>query len=98
MDWFSIITNLIYHYPNVYADISYIVYQPAIYPLLKQVLTKEKHKKRVLYGTDFFVVRNHKSEKQLLAEAMANLTEVEFDQIARENPREFINTKNFVVD
>ncbi len=98
MDWFSIITNLIYHYPNVYADISYIIYQPTIYPLLKQVLTKEKHFKRVLYGTDFFVVRNHKSEKQLLAEAMANLTEAEFDQIARENPREFINTKNFVVD
>lgn len=94
LDWFSIISNLIFKYPNVYADISYIIYKPAIYPLLKQVLTKKKHNERILYGTDFFVVRNHKSEKQLLAEAMANLTEHEFDQIARENPREFLRLCN----
>jgi predicted TIM-barrel fold metal-dependent hydrolase len=94
LDWFSIISNLIFKYPNVYADISYIIYNPTIYPLLKQVLTKKKHNERVLYGTDFFVVRNHKSEKHLLAEAMAHLTEQEFDQIARENPREFLRLCN----
>lgn len=91
LDWFSIISNLIFKYPNVYADISYIIYKPAIYPLLKQVMTKKKHRERILYGTDFFVVRNHKSEKQLLAEAMANLSEGEFDQIARENPVTFLH-------
>ena len=92
MDWFSIITNLMYEYDNVYADISYIIYNPNIYPLLKQVLRKDELKDRVLYGTDFFVVRNHKSEKQLLSEVMASLTESEFDLIARDNPRAYLKT------
>ncbi|MBK9629501.1 MAG: amidohydrolase family protein [Saprospiraceae bacterium] len=91
-DWFSIITNLMYKYKNVYADISYIVHNPTIYPLLKQILGKDELKDRVLYGTDFFVVRNHKSEKQLLSEVMANLTEEEFDLIARDNPRAYLKT------
>lgn len=92
MDWFSIISNLMYKYPNVYADISYIIYNPTIYPLLKQVLRKDELKGKVLYGTDFFVVRNHKSEKQLLSEVMANLSEMEFDLIARDNPRAYLKT------
>ncbi len=97
MDWFSVITNLMYKYDNVYADISYIIYNPTIYPLLKQVLRKDELKDRVLYGTDFFVVRNHKSEKQLLSEVMANLSDDEFDLIARENPRSFLKTSYFEI-
>ncbi|MBK8403864.1 MAG: amidohydrolase family protein [Saprospiraceae bacterium] len=92
MDWFSIITNMMYKYENVYADISYIVHNPSIYPLLKQILGKDDLKERVLYGTDFFVVRNHKSEKQILSEVMANLSEHEFDLIARDNPRAYLKT------
>ncbi|MBK9961225.1 MAG: hypothetical protein IPP06_07760 [Saprospiraceae bacterium] len=61
-DWFSIITNLMYKYENVYADISYIVHNPSIYPLLKHALLKKELKDKIIYGTDFFVVRNHKSE------------------------------------
>lgn len=98
MDWFSIITNLMYKYENVYADISYIVHNPSIYPLLKQILAKDKVKDRVLYGTDFFVVRNHKSEKQLLSEVMANLSEHEFDLIARDNPRVYLKTSYCTIE
>lgn len=93
VDWYTIITSLMLQYKNVYADISYILHdETALLPLLKQTLLNEKLQKRVLFGTDFFVVRNHKSDKQMLADMMCGLTEEEFDIIARENPVEFLHT------
>jgi hypothetical protein len=44
-----------------------------------------------LYGTDFYVVRNHKSDKNMLADMMGGLDEKDFDQIASTNPRKFLN-------
>ncbi len=91
-DWYSIICSLILQYDNVYGDISYILHDDAaILPLLKQTVRTEKLKDKVLFGTDFYVVRNHKSDKNMLADMMGGLTEEEFDQIARTNPRKFLN-------
>ncbi len=92
VDWYSIICSIILQYPNVYADLSYILHSQGIQPLLKQTLSNGVLKKRVLFGTDFYVVRNHKSEKNMLANMIDDLTEDEFDQIARTNPREFLYT------
>ncbi len=96
VDWYSIICSMILQFEHVYGDISYILHQPDIYPLLKQALQKQNPilRQRVLFGTDFYVVRNHKSEKQLLAELQANLDQEEFDLIARENPNRFLTRKS----
>jgi predicted TIM-barrel fold metal-dependent hydrolase len=91
VDWYTIITSLMLQYPNIYADISYILHDEHIMSLLKQTLQNEKLQTRVLYGTDFFVVRNHKSDKNMLADMMLGLSEAEFDLIARENPARFLN-------
>lgn len=91
-DWYSIICSLMLQYPCVYADISYILHGDAdILPLLKQTLQHDRLRHRVLYGTDFFVVRNHKSDKNMLADMMGGLSEDEFDLIARKNPVEYLN-------
>lgn len=89
-DWYTIICSLMLQYPRVYADISYILHQPAILPLLKKTLAAPVLQERVLYGSDFYVVRNHKSDKEMLAEMQAGLTEEEFDRIARYNPQRFL--------
>lgn len=89
-DWYSIICSMILQYKNVYADISYILHVENIQPLLKQTLLNPILKKQVLYGTDFYVVRNHKTEKAMLAEMRGSLSEEEFDQIARINPEAFL--------
>ncbi len=91
-DWYSIICSIMLQYPNVYSDISYILHDEAIFPLLKQTLQPENEKlrSRVLYGTDFYVVRNHKSDKQIVTDTLAALDEEEFNLIARENPRRFL--------
>jgi predicted TIM-barrel fold metal-dependent hydrolase len=93
-DWYSIICSLMLQHPNVYADISYILHSDAeILPLLKQTLQHETLQKRVLFGTDFYVVRNHKSDKNMLSDMRGGLSEEEFDMIARDNPREYLKRK-----
>ena len=91
-DWYSVICSLMLQYDNVYSDISYIVHDNDIQPLLKSTLQEQNKKlrSRVLFGTDFYVVRNHKSERNMLVDSLAGLTEHEFDLIARINPREYL--------
>lgn len=90
-DWYSIICSMMLQYPKVYADISYILHGDRdILPLLKQTLENPKLKEKVVYGSDFFVVRNHKSDKHMLADMMGGLSEMQFDQIARKNPTQFL--------
>jgi hypothetical protein len=94
-DWYSIICSMMLKYNNVYADISYILHNDAaILPLLKETLQNKKLRERVLYGTDFFVVRNHKSDKNMVADMMGGLSVADFDQIARVNPRKYLNIQN----
>ena len=112
MDWYTMITSLMLQYPNVYADISYMLHDESIFPLLKQTLGHDRgaDKKipehlsrvnlglpkhllgsRVLFGTDFYMVRTHKTEKHLLGQTQGLLSKEEFDLIARENPRTYLN-------
>ncbi|UOY05382.1 amidohydrolase [Muricauda sp. SCSIO 64092] len=112
MDWYTMITSLMLQYPNVYADISYMLHDESIFPLLKQTLGHNRgevkttpphlsHVKldlpkhplgsRILYGTDFYMVRSHKTEKDLLGQTQALLSEEEFDLIARSNPKSYLN-------
>lgn len=90
-DWYSLISSIMLQYPNVYADLSYIIHNPSIQPLLRQTLQNPILKKKVLFGTDFYVVRNHKTEKNMLADMGIGLSEEDFDQIARVNPRAFLH-------
>ncbi|WP_113924805.1 amidohydrolase family protein [Cognataquiflexum aquatile] len=90
-DWYSIICSLMLQHPNVYADLSYILHDDSlIMPLLRHTLQHGILKKRILYGTDFYVVRNHKSDKNMLVNIQGGLTEDEFEQIACKNPIEYL--------
>ena len=90
-DWYSIICSLMLQHKNVYADISYILHGDAkIMPLLHFTLEHDELRQRVLYGSDFYVVRNHKSDKNMMADMRSRLTETEFDQIARINPVKYL--------
>ncbi len=90
VDWYSIICSIMLQHENVYADISYILYNEDIFPLLKETINHPNLGDKVLFGTDFFVVRNHASEKGLVSKTLSNLSDAEFNKIARENPSRFI--------
>ncbi len=117
-DWYSIITSLLMQYNNMYADLSYIISKPSIYPLLQETLRQgdnydEQHaeylkepspnkkashmigrnrlRSHILYGTDFYVVRNHNSDKDLFVETRAAIDNESFDLIARENTFNYLS-------
>lgn len=95
-DWYSLISSMMLQYPDVYADISFILHNDTlILPLLKQTLQNHELRKKVLYGTDFYVVRNLKSDKQMLADMTGGLDEADFDQIARINPAKFLSGNDY---
>ncbi|HXB41363.1 MAG TPA: hypothetical protein VNZ49_12530 [Bacteroidia bacterium] len=94
--WFSVVCKLITNpeYENVYADISYTLSDPKMYPLLKVVLeSNETIRKRVLFGTDFYVVAKAGAERELCINLRGYLGEELFKQIAETNPREFLKNK-----
>jgi len=90
-DWFTIISSLMLQYENVYADVSFILKTTEIQALLNDVLHHEKLSKRVLFGSDFYVVRHHNSDKHMLAMLRDELSEEQFELIARDNPLNYLS-------
>ena len=92
--WFSKIRGLIKcgDYPNLYADISYTVFNfHENIPLLKVLLEDEQFRTKVLFGSDFYMVESKKySEKRLSLDLRYSLGEDLFWQIAHTNPKAFL--------
>ncbi len=91
--WFSVIKEMIGKYKNVYADISFMLYDKEIWPLLKLMLNSdEKLRKRILFGTDYYVVAQKGTERELSIGIRSYLGEELFFQIARHNVEEYLST------
>lgn len=91
LSWLSVIRNLISKYENVYADISYNAYTPDTLALLKMLINDPHLKEKILFGTDFHVLRIEKSEKEFSMGMRAFIGEENFTQIARINPEKFLS-------
>jgi predicted TIM-barrel fold metal-dependent hydrolase len=91
--WFSIVCDLIKKYDNVYADISYTLADKSLIPLLKVALSDEKIRRRVLFGTDFYVVAKETTEREFSIELRAALGEELFHQIAYTNPKKYLSSR-----
>lgn len=92
--WFSIISEMLLKYPNLYADVSYSLSDAEMDPLLKLLLTKNKKLgKKILFGTDFYMVSTQGAERELSIRLRSYLGEELFKQIANENPKVFIKSK-----
>jgi uncharacterized protein len=79
-------------YPNLYTDISYTIFNFQENVTLLSVLLEEKEiLGKVLFGSDFYMVKNEKySEKRLSIDLRSVLGEEKFWRIANENPRVFL--------
>jgi predicted TIM-barrel fold metal-dependent hydrolase len=99
--WHSIISDMLKHedenknqtFPNLYADISYNLSEEDILPLLKVRLeTNQTLARKVLFGTDFYMVSMEATERELTMKLRAFIGEKNFKQIAVLNPLEFISS------
>ena len=82
-------------YPNLWTDISYTLYNDDEYVyLLKVLLSDERILKRVLFGSDFYVVENASlEERRRSVRIRAVLGETVFRRIAEQNPRAFLGSR-----
>jgi predicted TIM-barrel fold metal-dependent hydrolase len=79
-------------YENLYTDISYTVFANDEYAyLLKVLLSDEKLRHRVLFGSDFYVVENAElEERRRSVRVRAVLGEELWQLIAHDNPRRYL--------
>lgn len=92
--WFSVVCYLINRYENIYADISYTLSDPKMFPLLKVILeSNDRIRTHTLFGTDFYVVAKAGAERELCLNLRGYLGEELFKQIAESNPKEFLKNR-----
>ena len=79
-------------YPNLYADISYTIFNfQGNVPMLKVLLEDPQILPRVLFGSDFYMVESEKySEKRFSLDLRASLGEDKFWEIANSNPKQYL--------
>lgn len=90
--WLSIIYDLMIQYEGVYTDISFIIFNQELFPLLKYLLQDEKVSHKILFGTDYYVVAQKNTEKALYQNLRSYIGEDLFLKIANENPKRFLST------
>lgn len=91
--WFSTIRDLMHDWPNVYADISYMLGKEEFYGLLKTLLQENKVGRRILYGTDYYLVEQETSERAFAINLRGYVGDELFNQMARVNPKRFFEQR-----
>jgi uncharacterized protein len=99
--WLSKIRNMMNsgRYPNLYADISYTIFNfQENAPLLSALLEEEMIAGKVLFGSDFYMVKTRNySEKRLSIDLRSVLGEEKFWLIANKNPKVFLQCKRGLI-
>ena len=92
VDWFSIITTMMMQFENVYTDVSYTAHDLNYLNLLSEIVDNPRIADRVLFGTDFYVVSNHKTEKQYWIDMQNSLGHYKWHLLATVNPTRFLSS------
>lgn len=89
--WLSVIYDLIVKYEYIYSDVSFILFNEELYPMLKYLMNDDKVSNRILFGTDYYVVSQKNVDKVLYHNLRSYLGEELFHKIAVENPKNYLN-------
>jgi hypothetical protein len=93
MSWLAKILDLIRDgkHPNLWTDISYTLFADEYVYLLKVLLSDDRVRSHVLFGSDFYVVENAELEERRRAvRVRAVLGENVFRTIAEVNPNKYL--------
>lgn len=90
LSWYLKVRELIRKYPNVYTDVSYTMYKKDLLPLLKLSLEDETINKKILFGTDYYMVEQELTEKEFSINLRASIGEEKYRLIAEQNPLPFL--------
>lgn len=95
-NWYDTIRQLMQHYPNVYADVSYTLSHTRgrVRDRLLAFIRDAAMQSRVLFGTDYYMTVREKDEPALVQQFVSGygLTDAEFQRLAKENNERFLHT------
>ncbi len=89
-NWFSIIKDMLPVYKGLYTDVSFTMNHWKYFSLLKVLLSDLQIKEKVLFGSDFYMVKTRADERRFGLDLRAFLGEENFDFIARKNPENYL--------
>jgi len=90
-NWVNKVLELISTYPNVYADVSYTLYEKKFVRTLKSLLTDVRYKDKILFGSDFYMTAMETSENSFSNNLKKDLGEELYNLIAATNNKRFLN-------
>ena len=87
------IKKLMEKYPNVYTDISYTLSKmKKVKSFIIPDIQNPVFRNRILFGTDFFMTIQEKSEKRLVNEFLDQISTDDFNQIAKTNANYYLKS------
>lgn len=89
-NWFRIIREMIGKFENFYTDISFTISHRDCFSLLKALMTNEKINRKILFGSDYYMVETKTDERRLGLDLRAFLGEEYFKLISEVNPEQFL--------
>ena len=95
--WYGHIKTLMRKYKNVYADISYTLYNKATFDAIKDDLSKETGHK-ILFGTDFYMTERVLNEAKLKDHFRWHIGEEAFEKISYNNTKRFLHSELYGFD
>ncbi|MCK4662353.1 MAG: amidohydrolase family protein [Bacteroidales bacterium] len=90
-NWFVIIKNMIEKHKNLYTDLSFTLNNKEYFSLLKVLLSNNKIKHKILFGSDYYMVQTKTYERRFGIDLRAFIGEVNFKIIAHDNPIAFLS-------
>ena len=89
-NWVETILELIEKYPNVYTDISYTMFDKKYFETLKNLLTDNRYKNKILFGSDFYMDEIEVNEHHFSTFLREQLGEEFYLQMAVHNNSKFL--------
>lgn len=95
--WTFRIIDLMERYPNVYSDLSFIIYEDKIHKDFINLFNNNKTvAERTLFGTDFYMIVSEGKYKEIRSRFVTKIGSKTMHKISVENPLNFLNLRQFI--
>ncbi len=92
-NWFTIIRRMIEKYDNFYTDVSFTLNNGHYFSLLKVLMYNVKLNRKILFGSDYYMVETKTDERRFGIDLRAFLGNDYFSLISEANPETFLGIK-----
>lgn len=92
-NWHYVVRELMRKYDNVYADVSYSLWNKKAYKPIAAAIADKEIGGKVLFGTDYYMTLQEKEETKLVRDFRKSFSEEDFVKISEENPKKYLEMR-----